>query len=415
MNKRRLLAILGLALLILFFLGGWALRNKLAADRQGEWTSVQRGDLASGVDVTGSLAAEESDAFGPPQIDSMWNFKISMMAPEGADVKAGQPVLAFDASELQKRLENYGAERDQATTEIEKKRADLALRTKDERLRLAEAEATLRKTSLKLEAPSDLTGIKERKQAEVDHALAKREAASIRSRISSLEAAAVAEIRLLESKQKTAAAIVAQTQDAIQRMTIRAPRAGTLVYVTSQRGSESKKKVGDAAWRSERIIEIPNLTKMLANGEIDEVDTGRIAVGQRVSLRLDSQPDEEFTGTIIRAGRTVQQKQATKNPVKALRIVIRLDRTDPAKMRPGMRFRGTVELSRVKSALLIPRGAVFVTDSGPVAYRRGLLSVDAVPLKLGRENAEFVEVVGGLTFGDRVLVAKESGGEESRS
>src|SRR6185295_7501072 len=113
---------------------------------------------------------------------------------------------------------------------------------------------------------------------------------------------------------------------------------------------------------------------------------GKIAAGQRVVFNLDAHPDEEFAGTIKEAARTVQQQQGTRDPIKILKVNITLDRTDPAKMRPGMRFHGTVELARAKNAVLIPRSAVFVTDSGPVAYRRDAFSVATVPLKLGREN-----------------------------
>ncbi len=398
---------------VIFFGAGLSLRNKLAADRQGEWVRPSRGDLVTGVDVTGTLASVESDTFGPPQIPDVWDFKISMMAPEGSDVKKGTPVLAFDTSELQRRLDEKTAESDEALKSIEKKRADLALRTKDERLKLAEAEAKMRKTALKLEAPGDIMKINERKQVELDYSLAKRQIAAIRSRLAALENAANAEIRLLESKQSQAAAIVAQTQDSIQRMRIIAPRDGTIVYVTNFRGD--KKKVGDTCWRMERVIEIPNLNKMMAKGEIDEVDAGRIAPGQRVSFRLDAHPDEVFRGTITTAGQTVQQKQGTRDPLKVLRVEIQLDRTDPSEMRPGMRFKGTVELSRRRNALLIPRKAVFISDRGPIAYRRGLFSVSEVSLKLGKENEELVEVEGGLSASDRILVSKNGEKELEKS
>ncbi|HEY3055350.1 MAG TPA: efflux RND transporter periplasmic adaptor subunit [Thermoanaerobaculia bacterium] len=390
---------------IIFFGAGLSLRNKLAADRQGEWVHPTRGDLVSGVEVIGTLAAVESDTFGPPLLPDVWDFKISMMAPEGSDVTKGVPVLGFDTTDLQRRLDEKRAESDEALKSIEKKRADLALRTKDERLKLAEAEAKMRKTSLKLEAPNDIVGINERKQVELDYALAKRETAAIRARIRAFENAATAEILLLESKQKQAAAIVAQTQDAIRQMTILAPRNGTIVYPTNWRGD--KKKVGDTCWRMERAIEIPNLNKMMAKGEVDEVDAGRVSPGQHVSFRLDAHPDEVFRGTITTAAQTVQQKQGTKDPLKVLRVDIALDRTDPVKMRPGMRFKGTVELSRTRNALIIPRSAVFVSDHGPVAYRRGLFSVKEVPLKLGRENDEMVQVNDGLSARDRILVLQE--------
>lgn len=410
MVRRRLL--IPLAAVILFIFGGWTLRNKLAADRQGEWVRATRGDLVTGFEVTGTLASISSDTLGPPPLSDVWDFKISMMAPEGSDAKAGQPVLAFDTTELQRKLEEKTAEADEARKQIEKERNDLSLQTKDERLRLAEAEASLRKAEFKLEKPAEIAGINEREQAEIEHAIAKRETAAIKSRINALERAATARIALLQSKQNEAESIVAQTQDSIRQMTVLAPRNGTVVYATSWRGE--KKKVGDNSWKAEKVIEIPDLNRMKADGEVDEADAGRVQLKQRVTLRLDAHPDDEFHGTITSAGRTVQQKRGTQDPLKVLRVNIALDKTDPAKMRPGMRFQGTIELGRIKNAILIPREAVFVGAQGPFVYRRGVLAVDPIPVKLGRENDKLVEVLKGVDPGDRVLVSRETT-EEKKS
>lgn len=399
-----------LAAVILFLLGGWTLRNKLAADRQGDWVRATRGDLVTGFEVTGALASLSSESLGPPPLPDVWDFKLSMLAPEGSDVKKGQPVLGFDTTELQRKLDEKTAEADQARKQIEKERNDLALRSKDERLKLAEAEGKLKKASLKLDTPGDIVGINERKAAEIEHAIARRETASAKARLDALESAARARIGLLQSKQRQAEAIVAQTQNAIQQMMRTAPRDGTVVYATNWRGE--KKKIGDNCWKAERVIEIPDLTRMKAEGEVDEQDAGRVAVGQRVTLRLDAHPDDELHGTITMAARTVQRKRATQDPVKILRVDIRLDKTDPAKMRPGMRFQGTIELGRVKNAVMVPREAVLVSSAGPYVYRRGALDVDRVPVRLGRENDKFVEVTNGLDAGDRVLVAKENEDEE---
>jgi HlyD family secretion protein len=392
-----------LVLLVAFLFGGWSLRNKLAADRQGEWLRATRGDLVTGFDVTGTLASLASETLGPPPLPDVWTFKVSMLAPEGSEVKQGQPVLGFDTSELQRRLDEKTAEADEARKQIEKERGDLALQTKGERLRLAEAEARLRKTSLKLESPPEVQVIHDRKAAEIEHAVALRESTAIRARLSSLDRAAGARIALLESRQREAEAIVERTQDAIRRMTVRSPADGTVIYVTNWQGE--KKKVGDNAWKQDKIVEIPDLTRMKGEGEVDEVDAGRVEVGQRVVLRLDAHPDEEFHGTIHSAGRTVQRKRGTQDPLKVLRVEIALDRTDPARMRPGMRFQGTIELDRLRNVVLIPREAVFVSSSGPFVHRRRLFSVESVPVRLGRESDKFVEVLNGVSPGDRILVA----------
>jgi multidrug resistance efflux pump len=382
---------------------GWT-RNKLAADRQGEWVRVTRGDLVSGVDITGTLAAVDSGSFGPPQVSDTWEFKLSMLAPEGTDIKKGQPVMVFDTSQLQKRLDEKTAEAEQARKEIEKKRADLSLRREDERLHLAEAEQRARKSELKLQGPTDIVSVKERKQVQLDFEVAKNEAKTIRARIVSLERAANAEIALLTSKQQHAEAVVKETQDGIQKMTVIAPRNGTVVYVTNWRGD--KKKVGDSVWRMEHVVEIPDLARMMAKGDVDESDAGKVAVGQRVTLTLDAHPDEELHGTIKETARTVQRAQGSSSKLKVLRVDIVLDKSDPAKMRPGMRFHGTVELSRAKSALLVPKNAVYLSPRGPIAYRRDAFSITPVLLKLGVQNEKTIEVVSGLGEKDRVLVPK---------
>ncbi len=393
-----------IAAVVLFLFGGWAFRNKLAADRQGDWVRATRGDLVTGFEVAGTLASVATESLGPPPLPDVWEFKVSMLAPEGSETKKGRPVLAFDTTELQRRLDEKSAEADEARKQIEKERADLALQTKDERLRLAEAQARLRKASLKLEAPPDIVGVNERKQAEIDHSIAKRESEAIGSRLHAMERAASARIALLQSKLQQASAIVQQTQNSIQQMTVLSPRDGTVVYITNWRGE--KKKVGDNCWKQERVVEIPDLTRMKAEGEVDEADAGRVAVGQRAILRLDAHPDDELQGTITSMGRTVQRKRNTQDPLKVLRVDIKLDNTDPAKMRPGMRFQGTIELGRQKHVVMIPREAVMVGAQGPFVYRRGVLSVETVPLELGGENDKFVQVVKGLSDGDRVLVAK---------
>jgi multidrug efflux pump subunit AcrA (membrane-fusion protein) len=362
--------------------------------------------------VSGTLASVSSESLGPPQLADVWEFKISMLAPEGAEVKKGQPVVGFDTSELQRLLDEKSALADESRKQIEKERNDLTLNTKDERLKLAEAEARFRKAALKLEAPADVAGVNAHQQTEIEYNIAKREAAAIKSRVESLERAARARILLLESRKNEAESIVARTQSAIQQMMRTAPRDGTVVYITNGRGD--KKKVGDGTWKGERILEIPDLTQMKADGEVDEVDAGRVTIGQRVTLRLDAHPDDEFHGTITSAGRTVQRKKGTQDPLKVLRVDIKLDKTDPAKMRPGMRFQGTIELGRAKNAVLIPREAVFVGANGPYANRRGALRVEQVPLRLGGENDKFIQVLQGIEPGDRVLVSKEKE-EETKS
>jgi len=398
---RRIRVLLPLAIIVVFVAGGWSLQSRLAADRAGEWIQVSNGDLVIGIEVKGTLQSVESEKLGPPQVSRMWNFKISMMAPEGSDVKKGQPVLGFDTSELTQNLDEKKAERDSAIKQIEKTRADLVLKREEIELQLSEAEASLRKAELKLEAPEDVMSARERQEIELDFELAKKQVVHLREKLTLLERTARAEIRAQETKRDEADRQVREIEESVGRMTIVAPRDGTVVYVTDH--GDEKKKVGDSAWRMEKVLEIPDLTTMIGEGSVDEGDAGKVRVDQRVSLRLDAHPDIEYHGTITTLGKTVQ-RESDQNPLKVLMVDIRLDETDTERMRPGMRFRGTIELERHAGFPVVPREAIFVQDGRPVVYRKTLLSMKAVLVGLGWRNDEGVQVLDGIEGGDRILV-----------
>jgi multidrug efflux pump subunit AcrA (membrane-fusion protein) len=103
--------------------------------------------------------------------------------------------------------------------------------------------------------------------------------------------------------------------------------------------------------------------------------------------------------------------------VKVYKIEIALESTDPAVMRPAMRFRGDVETGRAQGLLLVPREAVFLRDRGPVVWTRRALRWTEVPVVLGRSSRLQVEIVKGLSPGDRVspIDLREPAGAERQA
>jgi HlyD family secretion protein len=377
----------------------WLVAGRAAASGTGDWAEVRRDDLVVGVPVAGTLSSVQAVRIGPPQISQIWDYKISFMAPEGAPVRPGEPVLGFDTSELERQLLDKRAERDSAQKELEKKQTDLEIDRRDRELELAEAEARLRKASLKVDVPPELVASRDLAKAREDLALARREVAYLKNRLHLEAVEGATESDAMARKRDRAAVRVQEMEAAIGRMTVTAPRAGTVVYVATDEGE--KKKVGDSCWRGQSVLEIPDLRRMEAEGEIDEADAGRVAVGQRVTFRLDAHPDDVFTGRVRSVGGSVQSR-SDADALKVVKLEIDLDSTDPQRMRPGMRFLGTVEVERVPKALVVPVEAVFNRGSGPVVYRQTGWGSEEVRPTLGRRNDRQVEIRSGLKLGDRV-------------
>jgi len=393
MKKLRWIAVAALVLA-----AGWWTFGAVGDD-ETEWVEAERDDLVLNVDLTGTLKAVDTDLVGPPQLRHLWQFKIAQMAPEGEEVEAGTPVLSFDTSELQQRLQREIAERDAAGKRVEKAEQELAMRDRQDQLRLAEARARLGKSELKAQSPPELEAARELAQVKLDLELAREEVAYLESRLESSARSADASLAALRDQSEQAQQNVERTQRAIGLMNVTAARDGTVIYVTDW--NDQKKKIGDSCWKGEHIIELPDLSRMKAMGTVHEADAGRISEGQRVTLRLDAHAEVEFTGRIASIWRTVQREN-WRSPRKVVRLEVELDETDTRRMRPGMRFRGKIEVERVDEALLVEADAVFLEPEGPIVYRRTLLGHEAVPVELGRRNGNRVEVLGGLSEGDQV-------------
>ena len=89
-RRRRWIVVVILALSLA--VGSRALQD----DSKGRWLPVERRDLVMGVPLEGELKAVRTVSLGPPPIQNQWNFKISYLAPDGKDVREGQPVIRFD-------------------------------------------------------------------------------------------------------------------------------------------------------------------------------------------------------------------------------------------------------------------------------------------------------------------------------
>ena len=145
---------------------------------------------------------------------------------------------------------------------------------------------------------------------------------------------------------------------------------------------------------------------------VDELDIGKVAVGQSVSITADALEGQTFTGVVDNVSiNGTTSGGATSYPVT---IVIE----NYGELKPGMNVSATIEGDRVPNALCIPVDAVnrgnTVTVPGPGAMNAdGTAVVDISKLEtkevtLGKSDGDYIEVTGGLEEGDTVLIANQS-------
>jgi hypothetical protein len=364
----------------------------------GAPVEVKKADLVLTVEVEGELAAVRSKEIGVPPVAEV-DFKIAFLAPEGQPVKEGDTVMRLDTEMIERQLAEKRAELAEAQKKVEQKEIDLGMKLLDLEQQAAQAKAELGRAQLKVEVPPEVQQRIELEKALLDKKGRERDLQNLEAEGRVTRALTGAELDSLRQQRDRAAGRVKALEDAIEKMNVRAPQDGIVVYRANWR--DEKKKVGDSVWFGEVVLSLPDLAEMKGDGFLDEADGGPVKEGQPVTVRLEARSDFDVHGTVSRIGRTVKQR-SWRTPLKGYRVEIALEKTDPTFMRPAMRFRGEVETGRIPGVLLLPRDAVFLRDERPVVWVRRALGWREVEVELGRSNRTQVEVVSGLAAGDRV-------------
>lgn len=187
--------------------------------------------------------------------------------------------------------------------------------------------------------------------------------------------------------------------------------------ITSQitgRVIEKNFKAGDKVegMNSGSLAVIYDMSYLKLELAVDELDIGKVAVGQSVSITADALEGQTFTGVVDKVSiNGTTSGGATSYPVT---IVIE----NYGELKPGMNVSATIQGDQIPNALCIPVDAVnrgnTVTVPGPGAMNADNTAVADVSkletreVTLGKSDGDYIEVTGGLEEGDTVLIANQS-------
>jgi multidrug efflux pump subunit AcrA (membrane-fusion protein) len=297
------------------------------------------------VSVTGELKSAKSLYFGPPSIKDVWNHTIAFMAPDGAVVRKGRPILRFDPQELTTKLRDKSNALNEKQKALEKAEIVAREQLAELRLQIEEAKAALDKARLKADIPESLLASRDYqenqlllKQATLNYELSQVELAK-EEKVQAIEIEILwREVNVLQVESQ-------QLEASIKTMTIRAPNEGVVIHAVDRHGN--KKSVGDTIWRGHRVLEFPDLKQLEAHLEIPERESARIRIGQKVRFSMDASPDQQFFGEIVELASVIHTRSRNQ-PEKIFDAKVSLAEPDTKLMRPGMSINAQIILDSGK-------------------------------------------------------------------
>jgi multidrug resistance efflux pump len=121
-------------------------------------------------------------------------------------------------------------------------------------------------------------------------------------------------------------------------MDVKSPLEGVVTYLPnySQGWMNAQPfKVGDHASSGQAVAEIPDLNTLEMESKLDEVDRGRIALGDAVLVHVDAFPEKTFEAKLIAVSPLTEQSFNEWPPTRSFRAYARIAGQDP-RLRPGM-------------------------------------------------------------------------------
>jgi hypothetical protein len=285
--------------------------------------------------LTGELHPVSAVELALPSTDQQ-QLAIRWMIDDGAVVKAGDRVLAFDDAPFTNRLQESRAQLRQAELQLQLLHDAGALRVADKQLAVRRQQIARDKARLQAEVPADL--LAGRAVQTNQHAVVRAET-GLRKAENEL-AAMVADNQLQERiKQieldKTRRAI-ATAEQAIHALGVDAPRDGVIV-VDDNPWTGHKFHVGELASDGTPIISLPDLTQpMEVRAELSDVDDGRVRRHMAGTCTLDAYPDEPLPCTVEDLAPVARGREGQDSLRRAFGVTLALAHHEPARLRPGM-------------------------------------------------------------------------------
>ncbi len=373
-------------------------------------TVVVRGEpLVRSVTAEGNLEAARATPLSVP-IEAPGPMRIAWLAADGARVKAGDVVAAFDPTELRNALATAEGDLAKAGENRKKSKATesaaLADLTVDADLARGDFEAAEKFAKRDAEVFSR----HEILESEADRELAKAREEKAAAARSLRAAQSAAERELIEIDARKAATSIGRSEQGLAAIEMRAPHDG--LFVAKRNFRNEPVRLGDTVFPGQPIGELPELAVMRAEVYVLEADADGLEVGKPATVTIESRPGRPVAAKVARVD-SLAKPRFRGSPVQYFAVDLDLARTDPEVAKPGARVRAELVLERRARALAIPRQALFERDGKSVVFRRGDASGRFTPVQVATSPAGPGRLVveSGLAAGDVVALVDPERGE----
>lgn len=310
---------------------------------------------------------------------------------EGATVKKGDVIVKLSNPQLNIAIlesEASLAEKENflRNTRVQMEQEKLNLRK--ERLQL-ELDVTRKKRAyeqLKALYEERLEAKEKYLQAKEDYEIAVAQAVLVLERQKQDSIFRLQQVENMEMNLTSMQKNMALVRQRVDNMSVRSPIDGELGMLDIV--------LGQSVNSGQKLGQINDLTSYKIEAMIDEHYIDRVREGLDATFERGG---ESYSLRVVKVFPEVRSGQ--------FRTWLYLTGTKPDNMRAGQTYYINLELGQPTQAMIIPRGAFYQTTGGAWIFVVEGDKAVRRPIKIGRQNPQYYEVLEGLKAGERVVVS----------
>jgi len=367
---------------------------------------ARRADFIISVRTRGDIKSNKSIILSAPPAPGL---RIVKLAANGSAVKKGDVVVEFDGSSQDQLLLTRRNTVQNSENNIIQQKASQRMQEEGDSMDKVQSEYSLERSKLdasKAEVVSAIEGEKARINVGVSEGSLQR----VKAVINAHQVGYDADMNRLSQAKDKAYRDLKTTEGYLALMQLRAPVDGIVNVLSNFRSqgqfgqTQPPYKEGDNVYTGAPIVEMPDLSQMYIDLKLEEVDRGKLELGQQVKIRVDAIPDKEFLAEIdyispianlvFRGGQQAEKTFPARATIKALE----------ERLRPGMSATAEIIIEKQVNQLLIPVRSSFDRNGKPAVYVQQGKAFVVKPIEVGKKNEEDVIVKSGLTDGEIVTL-----------
>jgi HlyD family secretion protein len=355
--------------------------------------TVERDTMVRSVVATGKI-----EPITKVEIKSKANGIIERLHVDvGAEVQPGQVLVELDKEQLAARFREEQANLQAAEANVKASRAQL-----DKNVIEAEGPevAFARRAHERAQSLADQKLIAQSALDDAKSALdvMENKQRSARGQLS-VSRARVAEA---EAKVAQARAAVARAEEDLRNATIRAPIRATVLTRDVEIGSPVSSILNLGA-NATLVMTLGDIDEVFVRGKVDEADIGRVRLGQKAKIAVETFKDRKFEGKVTQ----ISPIGVEKDNVTTFEVEVSIANAGN-ELKANMTANAEIVLEEHPNSLIVPEAAITYDAS-----KKAFVEVPAPQEKTGRRKVAIVvgvgngtktQVLDGLKQGDKVVL-----------